>query len=162
MTETIPAHESDQPTDIGSPNEAFNTVLLRDAADAIPLPDDVENREAYVAAALETLVGIDPRDGIEGMLATQLLACHAAAMERYRRPRSYGSLGEASRLSRTCAGLIEALNRHRNRGPKEVTIRHVVRDARGGDVQEARGGSKRSQASARPAKRRGNGVLAKI
>lgn len=31
------------------------------------------------------LVGIDPRDELEGMMAAQLLASHNAAMECYRR-----------------------------------------------------------------------------
>jgi hypothetical protein len=35
------------------------------------------------------------------------------------------SLNQGSKLSRTCASLIEALNRHRGKGQQKVTVEHV-------------------------------------
>jgi hypothetical protein len=35
------------------------------------------------------------------------------------------SLSQGSKLSRTCASLIEALNRHRGKGQQKVTVEHV-------------------------------------
>jgi hypothetical protein len=36
-----------------------------------------------MTAAVDGLIGINPRDELEGMMAAQLIASHSAAMERY-------------------------------------------------------------------------------
>jgi len=85
------------------------------------------------AATTAALVGIGPRDELEAMLAAQMIAGHNAAMECYRRAmigeqtfqgRSE-ALNQANKLSRTCATLLEALNRHRGKGQQKVTVEHV-------------------------------------
>ena len=70
---------------------------------------------------------------MEGMLAAQLVACHNASMECYRRAMideqtfegRQDSLNQANKLSRTYATLLEALNRHRGKGQQKVTVEHV-------------------------------------
>src|SRR4051812_46852606 len=67
------------------------------------------------------MVGIGPKDELEGMMAAQLVAAHNAAMECYRGAmigeQSFEgrreNLAQANKLSRTYAALVEALNRHR-------------------------------------------------
>jgi hypothetical protein len=67
------------------------------------------------------------------MIAAQLVACHSAAMECYRRAalREQGfepwreQLNQANKLSRTCAKLLETLNRHRGKGQQKVVVEHV-------------------------------------
>jgi hypothetical protein len=67
------------------------------------------------------------------MMAAQLLAAHNATMECYRRAMlpeqtSEGrseNLNQASKLSRTYAVLLDALNRHRGKGQQKVTVEHV-------------------------------------
>src|SRR5213079_616758 len=84
-------------------------------------------------ATVEALMGIGPRDELEGMLAAQLIAVHNAAMECYRRAMlreqtfegRQQSLSQGSKLSRTSAALVEALNRHRGKGQQKVTVEHV-------------------------------------
>jgi hypothetical protein len=84
-------------------------------------------------AILASLVGIQPADELEGMLAGQLVACHNAAMECYRRAmipeQSFEgrreNLNQGNKLSRTYASLVEALNRHRGKGQQKVTVEHV-------------------------------------
>jgi|SRR5215475_11709014 len=79
------------------------------------------------------MLGIAPRDELEGMLAAQLLASHFAAMECYRRAMlaeqtfegRRENLNHANKLSRTYATLLEALNRHRGKGQQKVTVEHV-------------------------------------
>src|SRR5215470_8822054 len=46
---------------------------------------DEETRDQQFSATAQGLVGIGPRDELEGMIAAQLLAAHNAAMECYRR-----------------------------------------------------------------------------
>lgn len=84
-------------------------------------------------ASLSLLAGISPNDEFEGMLAAQLLASHNAAMECCRRAMiaeqtfegRKENLGQANKLSRTHATLLEALNRHRGKGQQKVTVEHV-------------------------------------
>jgi hypothetical protein len=79
------------------------------------------------------LIGIGPKDEIEGMIAAQLLAAHNAAMECYRRAMlgeqtfegRRENLSQANKLSRTYAALLDALNRHRGKGQQKVTVEHV-------------------------------------
>src|SRR5271166_3625269 len=81
----------------------------------------------------DALIGIAPKDEIEGMLAAQLIACHNASMECYRRAMigeqtfegRRENLSQANKLSRTYATLLEALNRHRGKGQQKVTVEHV-------------------------------------
>ena len=95
------------------------------------LDDDEANK--LRASAVEALIGIKPQDEIEGMIGAQLIACHNASMECYRRAmlpdipfdRRHGNLNSASKLSRTYATLLESLNRHREKGQQKVTVEHV-------------------------------------
>jgi hypothetical protein len=90
-----------------------------------------DERGKYASAAAAALVGIQPKGELEGMLAAQLIACHNAAMECYRRamnsqlPARDYHLNQANKLSRTYSTLLEALNRHRGKGQQKVTVEHV-------------------------------------
>jgi hypothetical protein len=67
------------------------------------------------------------------MIAAQLIACHNASMECYRRAMlphisfdtRHGNLNSANKLSRTYSTLLETLNRHRGKGQQKVTVEHV-------------------------------------
>jgi hypothetical protein len=82
---------------------------------------------------IEALVGVAPKDELEGMLTAQLVACHNASMECYRRAMiceqtfevRRENLSQANKLSRTYSTLLEALNRHRGKGSQKVTVEHV-------------------------------------
>ena len=82
-----------------------------------------------LSATVAALVGISPKDELEGMMAAQLLAAHNAAMECYRRAMlgeqtfegRRDNLNQATKLSRTWATLLDALNRHRGKGQQRVT-----------------------------------------
>ena len=86
-----------------------------------------------MSAVVAALVGIEPKDELEGMLAAQLLAAHNAAMECYRRAMireqtfegRREALAQANKLSRTFTTLLEGLNRHRGKGQQKVTVEHV-------------------------------------
>jgi len=94
---------------------------------------DTEEIERQRHATVDALIGIKPQDEIEGMIAAQLLACHNASMECYRRAMireqtfegRRENLSQANKLSRTYATLLEALNRHRGKGQQKVTVEHV-------------------------------------
>ena len=118
----------------GSKSDHFNSLLTRQVVDALWLKNsDPETRDKQLSAAIGAMIGIAPKDELEGMLAAQLLASHSAAMECYRRAMigeqtfigRAENLAQANKLSRTFATLIEALNRHRGKGQQTVRVEHV-------------------------------------
>jgi len=90
-------------------------------------------------ATLAVMYELKPRDPSEGMVIGQLIACHNAAMECYRRAmisdQTFAgwreSLNQANKLSRTYAALMEALDRHRSKGQQRITVEHVTVNAGG-------------------------------
>jgi hypothetical protein len=137
----------------GSQSDDWNSLLANQALQALYVrKSDAEARDRQVRATLAALAGIAPRDELEGMMAAQLIAAHAAVMECYRRAmlddqtlegrREY--LNQANKLSRTWATLLDALNRHRGNGQQKVTVEDVHVHAGGqavvGVVETAGGG----------------------
>jgi hypothetical protein len=121
---------------------------------------DKESRDEQYSAIVAGLMGIAPRDELEGVIAVQLLAAHNATMECYRRAMvgeqtfegRRENLSQANKLSRTCALLLDALNRHRGKGQQKVTVEHVHVNAGGqaivGAVDSPKGNSKKSEEEA--------------
>lgn len=78
------------------------------------------------------LAGINPKDQIEGMLASQMIATHHATMDCFRIVAQNGHLDIinqmsscANKLSRTFMMQMEALNRYRGKGQQKMTVEHV-------------------------------------
>ena len=118
----------------GSEFDTFNTMLANQTMQTMWFGNIEEAQiEEKRMVVIHGLMGIAPRDELEGMLAAQMFACHAAAMECYRRamipeqPHEgwKSQLSQANRLSRTYASLLEALNRHRGKGQQKMTVEHV-------------------------------------
>jgi hypothetical protein len=117
----------------GSQYEDWNNVLGQQVLSALWLKNSNENEiDQKIGAAVVAMIGIGPKDEVEGMIAAQMLACHNAAMECYKRAMISGqfvgrqeNLNQANKLSRTHAALVEALNRHRGKGQQKVTVEHV-------------------------------------
>ncbi|BCH12103.1 hypothetical protein MesoLj131c_63610 [Mesorhizobium sp. 131-3-5] len=118
----------------GSLSDHWNSTLANQAVQALWLKNsspDEHNRQ--LSATIGALMGIGPKDELEGMVAAQLVATHNAAMECYRRAMigeqtfegRRENLVQANKLSRTYATLLEALNRHRGKGQQKVTVEHV-------------------------------------
>jgi hypothetical protein len=137
----------------GSESSGWNVILADQVMRSIWLDNsDDATRDRHLVAVLEALRGIRPKDEIEGMLATQMIACHNATMECYRRAMMGGqsfegrtmNLGHATKLSRTYATLVEALNRHRGKAQQKVVVEHVTVNAGGqaivGNVEATGGG----------------------
>jgi hypothetical protein len=118
----------------GSQSDHWNLILAAQAMRTLWTGhSDEEGREQQYKATASALIGMAPKDEIEGMIAAQLLAAHNAAMESYRRAMLKGqtfegtreNLNQANKLSRTYAILLDALNRHRGKGQQKVTVEHV-------------------------------------
>ncbi len=97
---------------------------------------------------------IGPRDSVEGMLASQMVAIHAAAMKIAKQFHSASfvnqqdsALNALNKLTRTFTSQMEALNRHRGKGQQKMTVEHIHVGEGGqaivGNVQGGRGDAKR-------------------
>ncbi len=118
----------------GSKSDHWNNLLANQAIASLwTKHSDDETRKRQLNATVMALMGIGPKDELEGMMAAQLIAAHNAAMECYRRAMigdqtfegRRENLAQANKLSRTYATLLEALNRHRGKGQQKVTVEHV-------------------------------------
>src|SRR5262245_32544283 len=118
----------------GSPSDSWNNILANQAINSLWRGhSDQGARDKQCQATLAALIGIAPKDELEGMMAAQLLAAHNAAMECYRRAMipeqtfegRRECLSQANKLGRTYAVLLDALNRHRGKGQQKVTVKHV-------------------------------------
>src|SRR5215471_15819605 len=117
----------------GSRSDHWNNILANQTVQALWLEhSDPETRDKQFKATVAALIGIAPKDELEGMMAAQLIAAHNAGMECYRRAMireqtfegRRENLAQANKLSRTYATLLEALNRHRGKGQQKVTVEH--------------------------------------
>ena len=148
----------------GSQSDHWNNVLGNQALRSLWIKHlDNEARDRQYGAAIAGLIGIGPKDEIEGMIAAQLIAAHNAAMECYRRAMigeqtfegRRENLAQANKLSRTYAAVLDALKRHRGKGQQKVTVEHVHVHAGGqavvGMVQtKTLGGGDRPKSESQP------------
>lgn len=102
-----------------------------------------------VTRAIELYESLDPADGAEGMLATQMVGTHFAALECLRRAnvpeQTFAgrdmALKHAQKLMALYTQQLAALNKHRGKGQQKVTVEHVHVEAGGqaivGNVEAA-------------------------
>src|SRR6266550_7500892 len=70
----------------GSQSDQWNNILFNQTVQTLWLKhSDKDTCDRQYRATVAALIGIGPKDEIEGMIAAQLLAAHNAAMECYRR-----------------------------------------------------------------------------
>ena len=70
----------------GSRSDHWNSTLANQTLKALWLEhSDPATQEKQYSATVAALIGIGPKDELEGMMAAQLIAAHNAAMECYRR-----------------------------------------------------------------------------
>jgi hypothetical protein len=88
--------------------------------------------ERDINRALAAVTGIGARDETEAMLATQMVATHFAAITLLRRLKGADNIAQqdsagslATKLLRTYAMQMEALQRYRGKGQQKVTVEHV-------------------------------------
>jgi hypothetical protein len=83
--------------------------------------------------AIALLDELEPSDGPEALLASQMVAVHLAAMDCYSRALLPGqslaarelNLKHAGKLSRIYAEQLAALDKHRRKGQQTVVVEHV-------------------------------------
>jgi hypothetical protein len=135
----------------GSMSDDWNKLIADQVFQALWIKNsDQKTLDGQIDATLAVLMGIDPQDELESMMAAQLIASYNAAMECYRRAMlgdqtfegRRENLNQANKLSRTWTTLVEALNRYRGKGQQKVTVEHVHVHAGGqamvGNIESSR------------------------
>lgn len=125
----------------GSKVGAFNVRLLNDTVACLKLPDSLtdDERRERVTAMTAALHGFKPTDEVEGMLAAQAVAMHAAGMHCLRlamlpdqefqwQERMHRS---AARMFGSFAAMVDALEGKRGRGQQSIRVEHVTVHAGG-------------------------------
>jgi hypothetical protein len=82
---------------------------------------------------MAAVMGLEPKDELEAMLAAQMAAVHHATMTFARRlsqvktiPQQDSAERALNKLARTFAAQVEALKRYRTGGQQKVTVEHVT------------------------------------
>jgi hypothetical protein len=100
---------------------------------------------------LAMIASVEPRDGIEAMLATQMGVVHQATLRAARQlrasetiPQQDSNSNSLTKLARTFASQVEALKRYRSSGEQKVVVEHVTVNEGGqaivGNVNRGGGG----------------------
>jgi hypothetical protein len=121
---------------LGTSKSDFMDGIVRQLANAGPKGREVDQRELNFMLSMVT--GIEPRDQVEAMLATQMAAVHNAMMTFARRlnhveniPQQDSAERAFNKLGRTFAAQVEALKRYRTGGQQKVLVEHVTVNAGG-------------------------------
>jgi hypothetical protein len=117
----------------GSKSEDFTQILALQVVNTLRINSkDEHEMNRRMGAALHGMMGVNPKDEVEGMLAAQMVATHSAAMrvmlqlsksENIPQQDSSGNL--AIKLLRTYTAQMEALQRYRGKGQQKMTVEHV-------------------------------------
>lgn len=88
--------------------------------------------EANLAFMVSMIKSIAPRDSLETMLTAQMVSVHVATMRSACRlaftedlSQQEGIARTLTRLARTFAAQMEALNRHRGKGERPITVQNL-------------------------------------
>jgi hypothetical protein len=84
-------------------------------------------------ASFAIFTGMKPKDSIEAMMITQMIALHEMALLASERaliteqPDEFveQNVNRATKLCRSYASMVEALNKYRTKGQQKITVQHV-------------------------------------
>src|SRR5262245_20194747 len=148
----------------GGDSETWNRRQMSLLVSALPGVNtgDKKNAGEVGSAVVSGVMDLKPKDPIEGMLVSQIVVAHEAALDMYRRawaqPPEYFEarcryLQMADRAQRTVAILTERIDRHRGAGQQSITVKHVTVNADNaviGDVNYAPGGGSSAKIKDQP------------
>lgn len=131
----------------GHPDPAVGATLTMEALGLTRVPElsallhqvaDITHKDgepdAYaINQTLAQIAAVEPKDGIEAMLATQMAAIHNAMLKSARALRGSDTIPQQdsngnlmNKLARTFAAQVEALKRYRSKGEQKVVVEHVT------------------------------------
>ena len=131
VIQTKPGHHKDIG---GGDSENWNFVSALPGVKS----GDKKNAGEVGSAVISGLMDVKPTDPVEGMLTSQMIVAHEAALDMYRRawaqpPEHFEArcryLQMADKAQRTLAILTERLDRHRGAGQQQITVKHITVNA---------------------------------
>jgi hypothetical protein len=151
LIQTKPGHHKDIG---GGESDKWNLRQMRLVVSALPGVNtrDKKNVGEVGSAVISGQMDIKPTDPVEGMLTSQMMVAHEAALAMYRYawaqpPEHFEArcryLQMADKAQRTLAILTERLDRHCGAGQQSITVKHVTVNADNaivGDVNPPPGG----------------------
>jgi len=161
VIETKPGHHKDIG---GGDSENWNLRQMNLVISALPRVHSGDKKSAgeIGSAVISGLMDVKPTDPVEGMLTSQMVVAHEAALDMYRRawaqpPEHFEArcryLQMADKAQRTLAILTERLDRHRGAGQQQITVKHITVNADNaivGDVNQAPGGGPPAEIKGQP------------
>jgi hypothetical protein len=161
VIKTKPGHHKDIG---GGDAENWNIRQMQLILSALPGASarDKKNAGEIGSAVVSGIMDLQPKDPVEGMLMSQIVVAHEAALDMYRRgwsqPPEYFEarcryLQMADKAQRTVAILTERLDRHRGAGQQQITVKHVTVNADKaivGDVNQPPGGGAPAEIKEQP------------
>jgi len=120
------------PRIFGTNNQDLTYSLLGQLCGILAITDGKHNLQT-VKDALATINGIGPKDGLEGLLAVQMVGVHTLAVHCLMRASWQDQTPEArdanihlaTKLLRTFTAQMEALNRHRGEVGQQMVVGNV-------------------------------------
>lgn len=123
-----------RPASLNAPSDGWLTMMAEQTAAALWMfGKDEATIKKQQEAICDALLNVDPKDEIEAMMVSQMIAAHSAVMECYRRAMipeqnmqsREDNLNHAGKMMRAFASLVETFNRHRGKNHQKVEVRHV-------------------------------------
>ena len=116
---------------IGCGDTRLSNGFIRQLADVAIRDGKMSGRDVNFAVAV--IQGIEPKDTVEALLATQMAVVHSATMDavanlaqaKYVEHRDSALLA-VNKLARTFASQVEALKKHRSAGEQTIKVEHVT------------------------------------
>ena len=116
---------------IGYGDTRLSNGFIRQLANAATRADGKMSGNVNFAVAV--IQGIDPKDTVEALLATQMAVVHGATMDasanlaqaKYVEHRD-SALSAVNKLAHTFAAQVEALKKHRSAGEQSIRVEHVT------------------------------------
>jgi len=116
----------------------YDSDLILDIINQISSTCSMGNRSSELKAismnaTMASLLEIDPQDSTELMLGAQMVTAHNVAMEMARRALLVEgqtdevvnfNVNRMAKLMRTYTTQMEALNKYRNKGKQQITVKH--------------------------------------
>lgn len=121
----------------GSRNEQWGANLVNRTMSTLPgkyRKNGDDKVDSIVNLSIDSLAAFKPTDPIEGMIASQAVALHNASLECFRRamiPEQPAEIAaklrkDGTNMSRAMVDMVEALARHRGKGPQVVRVERVM------------------------------------
>lgn len=136
LDKRLAAHELVKPGQfISSSGGQVEAAKIQEIAGLLWFQEGISDadRDAKIVKAMDLFASIKPAEGIEAMLAAQMVGAHHAAMECLRRAmipsQSFEgrkqSLDYAQRLMALYIQQLAALDKHRGKGQQKITVERV-------------------------------------